>query len=72
MQISRRIRERDTDIRIDTLKLKTGKTIKVLNGASMEVETKDDLPMMSGKVGGKNVKVFLDGRCNRVTVKRML
>ena len=41
--------------------------IKILDGACMEAEVKDNFPVMSGKVGNKNVEVLRD-RCNRVTV----
>ena len=42
---------------METLDLKSGEKIKVLNGASM-AEIKNNLPMLSGKVGGKKVEVL--------------
>ena len=53
MQVSRRTEEEEAKMGMDTLKLKTGEKIKVLNGACMEAEIKDNLPVMSGKVGNK-------------------
>ena len=53
---------------MDTLELKTGEKIKVLNGACMEAKIKDNLPVMSGKVGNKNVEVLRDSGCNGVMV----
>ena len=53
MQVSRRTEEKETEKGMDTLELKTGEKIKVLNGVCMEAEIKDNLPVMSGKVGNK-------------------
>ena len=38
---------------MDTLELKTGGKIKVLNGACLEAELRDNLPVMSGRWGTK-------------------
>ena len=56
MQVSRRIEEKEAGRGIDTLKSKTGENIKVLNGAYMKAKIKDNLPVMSGKVGKKTWK----------------
>ena len=42
----------------------------MLKGASMEVETKENLRVVSGKMGDKNVEVFRDSGCKGVIVKR--
>ena len=61
MQVSRKTEEMEAESGIDTLELKTGEKIKVLNGACMEAEIKDNkLPVLSGKVGNKNVEVLRD------------
>ena len=72
MQMSRRTEEKEAERGMDTLELKTGEKIKVLNGACMEAEIKDNLPVTSGKVGNNNVEVLRDSRCNGVIVKRKL
>ena len=71
MQVSRRTEE-EAEREMDTLELKVGKKIKVLNGVYLEAEMKDNLPVMSGKVGNKNVEVLRDSGCNGVIVKRKL
>ena len=38
----------------------------------MEAEIKDNLPVMSGKLGNKNVKVLRGSGCNGVIAKREL
>ena len=38
----------------------------------MKTEIKDNLPVMSGKVGNKNVEVLRDSGCNGIIVKREL
>ena len=57
---------------MDTLELKTGEKIEVLNEACMEAEIKNNLPVMTGKVGNKNVEVLRHSACNGVIVKRKL
>ena len=52
--------------------LKIGEKIKVLIGTCMEVEIKDNLPVMSDKVGNKNVEVLRDSGGNGVIAKRKL
>ena len=55
-QMSRSNGEKDSEIiRMDTLELKTGKKVKLFNGAYMAAKIKDNLPAMSGKEGNKNV-----------------
>ena len=71
MQVSRRTEEKEAETGMDTLELKTGEKIKV-NGACMEAEIKDYLPVMSGKVGNKNVEVLRDSGCNGMIVERKL
>ena len=57
---------------MEILELKAEEKIIVLNRACMKAEIKDNLPVMSGKVGGKNVEVLRDSGCNGVIVKREL
>ena len=52
--------------------MKIGEKIKVLNGACMEAEIKDNLQVMSGKVKNKHVEVLRDSGCNGVIGKREL
>ena len=54
------------------MELKTGKKIKVHNGAFMEAENKDSLAVTSGKVGNKKVEILRDSGCNGMIVKRDL
>ena len=72
MQVSRRTEEKKAKRGMEALELKPGKKIKVLNGACMEAEIKDNLPVTSSKVGNKNVEVLRDSRCNGVIFKREL
>ena len=51
--------------------LKSGEKIKMLNGACM-AEIKDNLPVLSGKVGGKKVEVLRDSGCSGVIFRREL
>ena len=53
------------------LRLKSGEKIKVRNGACM-AEIKDNLPVSSGKIGGKKVEVLRDTGCNGVIIRRKL
>ena len=57
------------ETRMGTLELKTGEKIKVLNGACMVAEIKDNLPVMYSKVVIKNVEVLREGGCNGVVLK---
>ena len=57
---------------MDNLELKTGEKIKVLKGACMEAEIKDNLPVMPDKVKNKNVNVLQDSGCNEMILKREL
>ena len=56
---------------METLELKTGEKIKVLNGAHM-AEIKDNLPVLSGKVGGKKVEALRDTEYSGVIIRREL
>ena len=56
---------------METLELKSGEKIKVLNGACM-VEIKDNLPVLSGKIGGKKVEVLRGTGCSGVIIRREL
>ena len=56
---------------METLELKFGKKIKVLNGVCM-AEIKDNLPVLSGKVGGKKVEVLRDTGCRGVIIRKEL
>ena len=70
-QVPRRSDEKEAGLGMETLELKSGEKIKVLNGACM-AEIKDNLPVLSGKVGGKNVEVLRDTECSGVIIKREL
>ena len=54
-----------------TLELKTREKIKVLNGTCI-VEIKDNLPVLSGKVGSKKLEVLQDTGCSGVIIRRKL
>ena len=54
---------------METLELKSGEKIKVLNDACM-AEINDNLPVLSGKVGGKKVEVLRDSGCSGVIIKK--
>ena len=47
----RRSDEKEAGLGMETLELKSGEKIKVLNATRM-AEIKDNLPVLSGKVGG--------------------
>ena len=70
MQALRKIEEKDAEKGTDTLELKTGEKINVLKRACMEAESKDNLPVISGKVGNKNIEVLQDCGCNGVIVEK--
>ena len=71
MQVSPRSDEKEAGLGVETLELKSGEKIKVLNGACM-AEIKDNLPVLSGKVKGKKVEVLRDTGCSEVIIKRKL
>ena len=71
MQVPQRSDKKETRLGMETLKLKSGEKIKMLNGACM-AEIKDNLPVLSGKVGGKKVEVLRDTRCSGVISGREL
>ena len=71
MQKPRRSDETEAGLGMETLELKSGEKIKVLNGACM-AESKDNLPVLSGKVGGKKVEVLRDTGCSGVIFRRKL
>ena len=52
---------------METLELKSGENIKVLNGVCI-AEMKDNLPVLSGEIGGKKVEVLRDTRCSGVII----
>ena len=65
MQVSRRSDKKEAGFGMETLELKSGEKIKVLDGACM-AEIKDNLPVLSGKVGGKKVEVLRDTGCSEL------
>ena len=71
MQVPRRSDEKETGLGTETLELKSGEKIKMLNGACM-AEIKDNLPMLSGKVGGKKVEMLRYTGCSGVIIRRKL
>ena len=71
MQVPRRSDEKEAGLGIETLELKSGEKIKVLNGACM-AEIKDNLPVLSSKVGDKQVEVLRDTGCSGVIIRRDL
>ena len=71
MQVPRRSNEKEDGLGIETLELKSGEKIKVLNGACM-AEIKDNLSVLSGKVGSKQVEVLRDTGCSGVIIRRKL
>ena len=71
MQVSRRSDKKEAGLEMETLELKSGEKIKVLNGACM-AEIKDNLPLLSRKVGGKKVEMLRDTECSGVIIRREL
>ena len=71
MQVPRRSDEKEAGSGMETLELKSGEKINVLNGACM-AEINDNLPVLSGKVGGKTVEVLRDTGCSGVIITREL
>ena len=71
MQVPRRNDKKEAELGMETLELKSGEKIKVLNGACM-AEIKDNIPVLSGKVGGKKVEVLRDTGCSGVIIRREL
>ena len=71
MQVPWRSDEKEAGLGMETLELKSGKKIKALNGACM-AEIKDNVPALSGKVGGKKVEVLRDTRYSGVIIRREL
>ena len=71
MQVPRKSDEKEAGLGMETLELKSGEKIKVLNDACM-AEIKDNLPVLSGKVGGKKVEVLRDTGCSGVIIRREL
>ena len=63
MQVPQRSDEKEAGSGMETLELMSGKKIKVRNGACM-AEIKDNLPVLSGKVGRKKVEVLRDTGCS--------
>ena len=57
----------------ELLELKSGKKIKVLNGACMDAEMTEGMegmPVVTGKVGDQCIKVLRDTGCNGVIIRR--
>ena len=48
------------------LELKSGEKIKVLNGACMDAEVTEGMPVVTGKVGDQCIKVLRDTGCSGV------
>ena len=71
MQVPRRSDEKEAGLGMETLELKSGEKIKALNGACM-AEIEDNLPVLSGKVGGKKVEVLRDTGCSGEIIRREL
>ena len=71
MQVPRRSDEKEDGLGMETLELKSGGNIKVLNGACI-AEIKDNLLVLSGKVGGKKMEVLRDTGCSGVIIRREL
>ena len=71
MQVPRRSDENEAGLGTEMLELKSGEKIKVLNGACM-AEIKNNLLVLSGKVGVKKVEVLRDTGCSGVIVRREL
>ena len=71
MQVLQRNDEKEAELGMETLELKSGEKIKVLNGACM-AGIKDNLPVLSGKVGGKKVEALRDTGCSGVIIRREL
>ena len=64
--------EEETGEEVGVLELKSGEKIKVLNGACVNAELKDKMPVVTGRVEGKTVEVFRDTGCSGVIVRRDL
>ena len=64
--------EEETGEEVGVLELKSGKNIKVLNGACVNAELKDKMPVVTGRVEGKTVEVLRDTGCSGVIVRRDL
>ena len=56
----------------ECIETKEGQKLKVINGACMDTTVNDQMPVVTGKVGGKVVKVLRDTGCSGVIVKRDL
>ena len=72
MQVPKKIKEDRPEIVEEWLELKTGENIKVLNGACMETEVKDNLLESPGMIGDRTVKVLRDTGCSGLIVRRSL
>ena len=64
--------EEETGEEVGVLELKSGEKIKVLNGACVNAELKDKMPVVTGRVEGKTVEVLRDTGCSGVIVRRDL
>ena len=72
MQVPRKKEKVESESGAETLELKSGEKIKVLNGACMEADIKNNLPVLKGKVKGKSLEVLRDTGCSGVIVKKEL
>ena len=68
MQVLKKLKEDKSEFEEEWLKLK----IKVLNGACMETEVKDNLLVLPGRVGGRTVSVLKDTGCIDVIVTSLV
>ena len=58
---------------VQVLELKSGGSIKMIHATACEIpNSKDKLPLVNGKVGGKSAKVLRDTGCTGVIVKKDL
>ena len=71
VQVPRRSDEKEDGLGMETLELKSGEKIKVRNGACM-AEIKNNLPVLSGKVGSRKVEVLPDTGCSGAIISKKL
>ena len=71
IQVPRRSDEKEAGLGMETLELKSGEKIKVLNGVCM-AEIKDNFSVLSGEVGGEEVEVLRDTECSGVIIRKEL
>ena len=66
------MKEGKPEIAEEMLELKTGEKIKVLNGACMETEVKDNLLVLLGWVGDRTVNVLRNTSCSDMIVRSLV